>query len=74
MQEALGGAEAYKEAFLKKLDEVYAEEGDLTLEMGETSLSEEAVQDQSTAFAASREKNGWEKSWERYWKRTFRHF
>ena len=24
MQEALGGAEAYKEAFLKKLDEVYA--------------------------------------------------
>lgn len=27
MQEALGGAEAYKEAFLKKLDEVYAEEG-----------------------------------------------
>lgn len=55
MQEALGGAEAYKEAFLKKLDEVYAEEGDLTLEMGETSLSEEAVQDQSTAFAASRE-------------------
>lgn len=55
MQEALGGAEAYKEAFLKKLDEVYAEEGDLTLEMGETSLSEETVQDQSTAFAASRE-------------------
>lgn len=51
----LGGAEAYKEAFLKKLDEVYAEEGDLTLEMGETSLSEETVQDQSTAFAASRE-------------------
>lgn len=55
MQEALGGAEAYKEAFLKKLDEVYAEEGDLTLEMGETSLSEETVQDQSTAFATSRE-------------------
>ena len=26
------------------------EEGDLTLEMGETSLSEEAVQDQSTAL------------------------
>lgn len=52
MQETLGGAEAYKEAFLKKLDEVYAEAGDLTLELEETVLNEGQS---STAASVSRE-------------------
>lgn len=49
MQETLGGAEAYREAFLKKLDEVYAEAGDLTLEPEDIVLSEELAQAWKTA-------------------------
>ena len=53
MQETLGGASAYKEAFLKKLDEVYAEAGDLTLEMEETGLYGEQTQPLNTAGTAA---------------------